>query len=217
MKQEQGCLYNRPLTAELRTQMPGRGKSVLQGLDPRRPLMEIVCTSRALREGRAVQRSGQSWVRKAGAIFVFPPGDHAASLVNTQRLSTFLIAPAKLPCPSFSLWSSPFFVLHQWLDLSSALIIPEGSSPFQVLAFKGHDQCGVSVTPLGYIWGIQWSIVWSQNTLKENCRGKNCESCPLLEGALVAWVAYVCVFKWCLTLCDPMDCSPPGSSVHGSL
>ena len=20
---------------------------------------------------------------------------------------------------------------------------------------------------------------------------------------------------WCLTLCDPMDCSPPGSSIHG--
>ena len=26
---------------------------------------------------------------------------------------------------------------------------------------------------------------------------------------LVAWL--------CLTLCDPMDCSPPGSSVHGIL
>lgn len=60
MKQGQGCLYNSLLTAELRTQMPGRGKSVLQGLDPRCPLMEIVCTSRALREGRAVQQSGQS-------------------------------------------------------------------------------------------------------------------------------------------------------------
>ena len=25
------------------------------------------------------------------------------------------------------------------------------------------------------------------------------------------------VAKSCLTLCDPMDCSPPGSSVHGVL
>ena len=24
------------------------------------------------------------------------------------------------------------------------------------------------------------------------------------------------VAQSCLTLCDPMDCSPPGSSVHGS-
>ena len=23
------------------------------------------------------------------------------------------------------------------------------------------------------------------------------------------------VAQWCLTLCDPMDCSLPGSSVHG--
>ena len=23
--------------------------------------------------------------------------------------------------------------------------------------------------------------------------------------------------RWCLTLCDPVDCSPPGSSVHGIL
>ena len=25
------------------------------------------------------------------------------------------------------------------------------------------------------------------------------------------------VAQWCLTLCDPMDCSPPGSSAHGIL
>ena len=27
----------------------------------------------------------------------------------------------------------------------------------------------------------------------------------------------VLVAQMCLTLCDPMDCSPPGSSVHGIL
>ena len=27
----------------------------------------------------------------------------------------------------------------------------------------------------------------------------------------------VLVTQSCLTLCDPMDCSPPGSSVHGIL
>ena len=29
--------------------------------------------------------------------------------------------------------------------------------------------------------------------------------------------AYVLVTQSCLTLCDPMDCSPPGCSVHGIL
>ena len=34
-----------------------------------------------------------------------------------------------------------------------------------------------------------------------------------------AFLWYVCVLvaKSCLTLCDPMDCGPPGSSVHGIL
>ena len=27
----------------------------------------------------------------------------------------------------------------------------------------------------------------------------------------------VLVTQLCLTLCDPMDCSPPGSSIHGIL
>ena len=29
------------------------------------------------------------------------------------------------------------------------------------------------------------------------------------------WCICVLVAQSCLTLCDPMDCSPPGSSVHG--
>ena len=28
-------------------------------------------------------------------------------------------------------------------------------------------------------------------------------------------VVVALVAQWCLILCDPMDCSPPGSSVHG--
>ena len=32
----------------------------------------------------------------------------------------------------------------------------------------------------------------------------------------VPWLGCAClVTQSCLTLCDPMDCSPPGSSVHG--
>ena len=31
------------------------------------------------------------------------------------------------------------------------------------------------------------------------------------------WKVKVLVAQSCATLCDPMDCSPPGSSVHGIL
>ena len=32
---------------------------------------------------------------------------------------------------------------------------------------------------------------------------------------LYHWATSVLIAQSCLTLCDPMDCSPPGSSVHG--
>ena len=39
------------------------------------------------------------------------------------------------------------------------------------------------------------------------------KNCFLIAGSL----ACVLVIQLCLTLCDPMGCSPPGSSVHGIL
>ena len=48
---------------------------------------------------------------------------------------------------------------------------------------------------------------------------------PVLAGGFFSTgkppYGYVCMctksFQLCLTLCDPMDCNPPGSSVHGIL
>ena len=41
---------------------------------------------------------------------------------------------------------------------------------------------------------------------------------PLEEPIQCCVCVYVCVYaQRCLTLCDPMDCSLPGSSVHGIL
>ena len=39
----------------------------------------------------------------------------------------------------------------------------------------------------------------------------------LVKDPIVMWGLKVLVPQWCLTLCDPVDCSPPGSSVHGIL
>ena len=36
-----------------------------------------------------------------------------------------------------------------------------------------------------------------------------------MEHLCVCLVIQSCVAQLCLTLCDSMDCSPPGSSVHG--
>ena len=49
-------------------------------------------------------------------------------------------------------------------------------------------------------------------------KGLRAKKEKVLEGMVVpsAWNK-VLVAQSCLTLCDPMDCSPPGSSVHGIL
>ena len=40
-----------------------------------------------------------------------------------------------------------------------------------------------------------------------------------IRAAMTKILFYICikVAQWCLTLCDAMDCSPPGSSFHGIL
>ena len=36
------------------------------------------------------------------------------------------------------------------------------------------------------------------------------------KNSYIHWIFYCCLFtKSCLIFCNPMDCSPPGSSVHG--
>ena len=44
---------------------------------------------------------------------------------------------------------------------------------------------------------------------------------PALAGGFFTistnWESQVFVTQWCLTLCDPVDCSPPDSFVHGVL
>lgn len=87
---------------ELRTQIPGPRKPSLQGAElpiqwRLRPKGGEPCgrTRRGSSVGNPESEKGEQ--------SVFPPRDHAASLVNTPRHSTFLSAPAKFPCPSVSL------------------------------------------------------------------------------------------------------------------
>ena len=67
---------------------------------------------------------------------------------------------------------------------------------------------------LGDLVSFFTEVIWT----KINCftllifLGQNSEA-PMC----FAWLVLCLVTQSCLTLCDPMDCSPPGSSVHGIL
>ena len=65
-------------------------------------------------------------------------------------------------------------------------------------------------------WNLPAAFV-SFNAFNNLTWWKNIKS--LLRNLVTAYISKECVpaqlLKSCLTICDPMDCSPPGSSVHG--
>ena len=60
------------------------------------------------------------------------------------------------------------------------------------------------------------SLVQFYTTYLDHCKicGRSDFSCPNPLSVDISYTEWVSA-QSCLTLCDPMDCSPPGSSVHG--
>ena len=78
---------------------------------------------------------------------------------------------------------------------------------------------GSSKSGAAYIWLITWNCNWlSAITLYEYSKTHKWAMNHLFHGAMyMKWseVKWSEVAQLCLTLCDPMDCSLPGSSVYG--
>ena len=66
-----------------------------------------------------------------------------------------------------------------------------------------------SQTRLSTCAGILFPRLTFDQTLSSRCAGA--------AGTVHACPVQCFVAQSCLSLCDPMDCSPPGSSVHGIL
>ena len=113
-----------------------------------------------------------------------------------------------------------------WLSKTQLLNLSSGGSCCtEVWSWHGPTQCNKCSKPL-------INILYPRNSLEvqrlELCAftAKGSGSIPgcELRSYMLCSVAYVCVCvcvcvclvaQSCLTLCNPMDCSPPGSSVHG--
>ena len=69
------------------------------------------------------------------------------------------------------------------------------------------NSCLWHVVKTGWLQGVGVVGFWVQATTSP---------CVLKWKKGLGTSCYRClVAQWCPTLCDPMDCSPPGSSVHG--
>ena len=66
---------------------------------------------------------------------------------------------------------------------------------------------------LGSFFGIESQGTWSRLKARSACWGTEFVHHSTIFLFALAHVVYL--LQSCLTLCDTMDCSPPGSSVHG--
>ena len=74
-----------------------------------------------------------------------------------------------------------------------------------------------------YVLNFLSNLKWKPGLPRFCLKGMPLQSCKAHGGMAVgfALLSLTCVctgsLQLCLTLCEPMDCSPPGSSVHGIL
>ena len=81
-----------------------------------------------------------------------------------------------------------------------------------------HDNCSSAVNPLPF-----FNLIQAPVTLTLPSQGSALRAVMTSPGAIYLRDPQVCLCMWaksiqsCPTLCNPMDCSLPGSSVHGIL
>ena len=87
----------------------------------------------------------------------------------------------------------------------------EGSSLYFLLSFSVKLKLLWKIKSINFLkWQQQGYLDYESETLWSVFKWSNSEPlsvCVCVRACLVA--------QLCQTLCDPMDCSPPGSSVHG--
>ena len=86
---------------------------------------------------------------------------------------------------------------------------PPGSSVHEIFQTRMLEWDAIS-----FSGGFSWTRDWYMSPV---LAGRFFTTKPPGKLTHVSVCVCVCVTQSCLTLCDSMDCSPPGSSVHGIL
>ena len=110
---------------------------------------------------------------------------------------------------TFSLWITEIYIYVSWFA-------PLGHHRF--LCMTAFFTPGVFKHPQG-VGMAQRVWEYSQSPVSVNCSLKTSRPCNLLSSSLGICSYYYCglVTQSCPTLCDPTNCSPSGSSIHGIL
>ena len=150
-----------------------------------------------------------------------------------------LTQSSSLPITSLPLDTRVF--LMPWLGLWSSLVLDEvmwrhraseGSLPTSTVGYLYlKEQKGWGYKLGGWEW-MRWEMGMEEGTPRKGEKGLAPPLSPLVVhghgsytsrgsageiGLISLSIPVVLSLQLCLILCDPMDCSPPGSCVHGIL
>ena len=148
-----------------------------------------------------------------------PPTHQPSATLRPRQGGTGTAGPTPQGPPHFGSPSSKSIFLDAWdqqrpdCHLAGALNHPDasrGSGPHTYAASPGESLVN-RVPPTG-----QQGIT-SGNHMKLGCTDSDAMLILHSSGLFIQTNVKVLAIQLCLTLCDPMDCSPPGSSVHGIL
>ena len=143
--------------------------------------------------------------------------DSSSSLSRTQPIKShrlFLIHSLQLPFPFYKsillLPCGGLHMAHHGCRSQTAILCWFWINPF----------CWRNTWWSICLWLVFWWLIGGPKMIPSGSRvGEPIDEVPITEPHCVCVCVSVCVLvtQLCPTLCNPMDCSPPGSFVHGIL
>jgi len=133
---------------------------------------------------------------------------------NTHQIGTYLLDWTTVWLLQL-FWSSPWsimFPVAQSITPQAVWTSKATKAPWRT----GHGPCMTNCMNNRVLWTCKIPLK-GRGGCNAKCRVPHTTVDYLLFHRLVVCVCMLAhlVDQLCLTLCDPMDCSPPGSSVHG--
>ena len=150
-----------------------------------------------------------------------PNGENPTSAVKVKRQDTCEMAepgcwtqakPKKITLNALERWWTQEGEWERVCDLVGSPYCPYPSKYNQTSWYMANEWSLWSPQKQAHCQGLG-KMGWGLSSTPYGCGAQ----CCIFKRMLTTRLLCAKSFQSCLTLCDPMDCSPPGSSVHGIL